>query len=503
MRAVLAPRARAAAGRPRRPRRASRGGCAGSVTTRRSSSRRWRARDVGAVAVDRGAARRPVIAQPRRVAGLEHPAAVGRDADRHHVVALAVDGREHAAGGDARDRVLAGAAAEDDGDAGLAAWARLHRADDPSRLRWPAWPTTRPTPRPAARHRRRTAGRPPHEPDQPLNTPLTMASTYVAGGDLEYGRYGNPTWAAFEDALGALEGGRCLAFSSGLAAVATVLDLVGQRREGGRAAARLQRQHHAAGRPRVARPAHAPRWSTSPTPRRVVAACDDAALVWLESPTNPALEVADIADRSPRPRHDAGAYVVVDNTFATPLLQRPLDARRRPRRPLGDQVPRRPQRRAARRGRDPRRRAVRRAQGPPRPARRHPRHVRGLAGAARPAHPATCGSSGPRPTPRSWSAGCASTRRSARSATPASAAIVAIVLARGRAGRRPADPHDPAVGARHLARRRRVDLRAAAPLEDRGRHHPRRRWCGCRVGIEDVEDLWADLRRRARRPGVG
>ena len=73
-----------------------------------------------------------------------------------------------------------------------------------------------------------TAGRPPHDPDQPLNQPLVMASTYVAGGDLEYGRYGNPTWTAFEDALGALEGGRCLAFSSGLAAVATVLDLVGQ-----------------------------------------------------------------------------------------------------------------------------------------------------------------------------------------------------------------------------------------------------------------------------------
>src|ERR1700761_9353977 len=51
-------------------------------------------------------------------------------------------------------------------------------------------------------------GRPPHEPDQPLNTPITMASTYVAGGDLEYGRYGNPTWTAFETALGELEGGR-------------------------------------------------------------------------------------------------------------------------------------------------------------------------------------------------------------------------------------------------------------------------------------------------------
>src|ERR671932_732929 len=70
------------------------------------------------------------------------------------------------------------------------------------------------------------AGRPPHEPDQPLNVPITMASTYVAGGELEYGRYRNPGWTAFEDALGALEGGRCLAFASGMAAITTVLDLV-------------------------------------------------------------------------------------------------------------------------------------------------------------------------------------------------------------------------------------------------------------------------------------
>ena len=42
-----------------------------------------------------------------------------------------------------------------------------------------------------------TSGRPAHVPDNPLNQPLTMASTYVAGGDVEYGRYGNPTWAAF------------------------------------------------------------------------------------------------------------------------------------------------------------------------------------------------------------------------------------------------------------------------------------------------------------------
>src|SRR4051794_41926739 len=76
------------------------------------------------------------------------------------------------------------------------------------------------------------AGRPPREIDQPLNVPITMASTYVAGGDREYGRYANPTWTAFEEALASLEGGEdggahCLAFSSGLAAVATVLAMDG------------------------------------------------------------------------------------------------------------------------------------------------------------------------------------------------------------------------------------------------------------------------------------
>ena len=168
-----------------------------------------------------------------------------------------------------------------------------------------------------------TAGRPDKVPDAPLNTPITMAATYVAGGEVEYGRYGNPTWTALEDALGALEGGRCLTFASGLAAVATVLDLVGK--EG-----------------KVVVPKHAYTGTIMQLADlesrgrltaemvditdtdAVVAACDGAALVWLESPTNPALEVADIPAIT-KAAHDAGAYVVVDNTFATPLLQRPLE----------------------------------------------------------------------------------------------------------------------------------------------------------------------------------
>ena len=138
-----------------------------------------------------------------------------------------------------------------------------------------------------------TSGRPPHEPDQPLNVPLTMASTYVAGGDVEYGRYGNPTWMAFEEALGALEGGRALTFSSGLAAVATLLDLVGPGTKG------VAPRHAYNGSIMQLADLEARGRLTAELvdvedTAAVVAACEGASLVWLESPTNPALEVADI-----------------------------------------------------------------------------------------------------------------------------------------------------------------------------------------------------------------
>ena len=168
-----------------------------------------------------------------------------------------------------------------------------------------------------------TAGRPAKVPDAPLSEPVTLASTYVATGALEYGRYANPTWAAFEEALGALEGGRCLAFSSGLAAAAAVLDLVGA---GGRVVAP---RHAYLGIPmqladREAR-GRGPSVLVDVTDTAaVVSACEDAALVWLESPTNPALEVVDLPAVITA-AHEAGARVVVDNTFATPMLQRPFE----------------------------------------------------------------------------------------------------------------------------------------------------------------------------------
>ena len=166
------------------------------------------------------------------------------------------------------------------------------------------------------------AGRPPHEPDQPLNAPITMASTYVAGGDVEYGRYGNPTWSAFETTLGALEGGHCLAYASGMAAVSSLLDLVAL---GDKVVA--PRHSYTGTLVTLADLELRGRLTTTlvdiTDTAAVVEACADAALVWFESPTNPALEVADVA-AIVGAAHDAGARVVIDNTFLTPLLQQPL-----------------------------------------------------------------------------------------------------------------------------------------------------------------------------------
>ena len=168
-----------------------------------------------------------------------------------------------------------------------------------------------------------TAGRPPAEPDQPLNEPLVMASTYVAGGDHEYGRYANSTWAALEEAIGVLEGGRATSFASGMAAVATVLDLVAPGET-------VVAARHCYQGTLVQLATLEQRGlikvelvDIDDTAQVVNALRDEVALLWVESPTNPALEVAEIAALC-EAAHAAGVRVVVDNTFATPLLQRPL-----------------------------------------------------------------------------------------------------------------------------------------------------------------------------------
>lgn len=163
--------------------------------------------------------------------------------------------------------------------------------------------------------------------DAPLNPPVVFSSTYVgvdpAGvGEVGYGRYGNATWSALEQAVGALEGGSALAYASGMAAAHAALQLVP-------AGGVLVLPAHcylgvsSAADERAARDGVQIRRVDVANTEEVIAAADGADLVWLESPTNPLMEVADLPAI-------CGALAgvtttIVDSTFATPLLQRPLD----------------------------------------------------------------------------------------------------------------------------------------------------------------------------------
>ncbi|GAA1561451.1 aminotransferase class I/II-fold pyridoxal phosphate-dependent enzyme [Kribbella lupini] len=166
------------------------------------------------------------------------------------------------------------------------------------------------------------AGRPERVPNAPLGESPVFSSTYIAGGDRGYGRFGNDAWDALEQTLGELEGGRGLTFASGMAAAAAVMDLVPV---GGLVVAPqhaysgvlgLLDQQAATGRLNLQRVDIA-------NTDEVSAAVESADLLWIESPTNPAMEVADLPALCAAGRA-AGALIVVDNTFATPLLQRPL-----------------------------------------------------------------------------------------------------------------------------------------------------------------------------------
>jgi cystathionine gamma-synthase len=166
------------------------------------------------------------------------------------------------------------------------------------------------------------AGRPARAPGAPLNAPIVPASTYHEGGDLGYGRDGNPGWEALEAALGELEHGHCVTFASGLAATTAVLDELPQ---GGRVIAQrapyygvseLLRERETRGQ--IHLDTHA-----ALTVEGLAGTIEGAALLWIESPTNPMLDVVDLAAVIPLAKR-AGALVLVDNTFATPIGQTPI-----------------------------------------------------------------------------------------------------------------------------------------------------------------------------------
>ncbi len=139
------------------------------------------------------------------------------------------------------------------------------------------------------------AGIPAPVDGQPLRPGPVFAAPYHLSGDpastpYGYGRDANPTWTWYERALEELEGGPVVVFASGMAAISAVLFT-------------------------VLRPGDAVDAQG--------ALLDGARLLWLETPSNPGLEVCDIR-RLADAAHAVGALVAVDNTTATPLGQRPL-----------------------------------------------------------------------------------------------------------------------------------------------------------------------------------
>jgi cystathionine gamma-lyase len=172
------------------------------------------------------------------------------------------------------------------------------------------------------------AGLPPADQGAPLLPGPVLAAPFHLRGETDaapygYGRDGNPTWTAVEAALGALEDAESVLFASGMAATSALIepalgsgDVLVVTRDGypgvrGIATDRLA--------PRGVEVRFVPTDTEA-----IVAACTGATLVWVETPSNPALDACDIAAVA-EAAHAAGARLAVDNTLATPLGQRPLD----------------------------------------------------------------------------------------------------------------------------------------------------------------------------------
>ncbi|RBP65488.1 cystathionine gamma-synthase [Brevibacterium sanguinis] len=185
------------------------------------------------------------------------------------------------------------------------------------------------------------AARPDRGEGAAVNPPVHLSSTFIGTGgvgdaDFAYGRYATPAWDPFEAALAELEHAAlpALVYASGLAAIASVLGLVA------RGGTILMPRHSYQGSLLVAAEIAERAGITVVTvdiddTDSVISALDalpaDAeeggasAMLWIESPTNPMLEVADVPALLDAARR-RGILTTVDNTFATPLLQRPLES---------------------------------------------------------------------------------------------------------------------------------------------------------------------------------
>ena len=171
------------------------------------------------------------------------------------------------------------------------------------------------------------AGLPAAAQGEPFLPGPTFAAPFHAAGDpahvpFSYGRHHNPTWSRYEAALGEIEGGQAVAFASGMAAVTAVLlptlrpgDVLVAPSDCYMSVRTIAEEHLADRGVEV-------RFVPTDT-EAVLRAIDGARLVWLESPSNPGLDVVDLALLIER-AHTAGALVAVDNTLATPFGQRAL-----------------------------------------------------------------------------------------------------------------------------------------------------------------------------------
>jgi cystathionine gamma-lyase len=172
------------------------------------------------------------------------------------------------------------------------------------------------------------AGRPPAEQGAPLMPGPVMAAPYHLRGDADaspygYGRDANPTWAALESAIGALDGGETVSFASGMAAVSAVVlsrlrpgDVLVATEDGYPGIRKLAADRLVPAGVHV-------RWVETAT-AALVRAARGAALVWVETPSNPRLHSCDVRAVA-EAAHAAGALLAVDNTVATPLGMQPLE----------------------------------------------------------------------------------------------------------------------------------------------------------------------------------
>jgi len=166
------------------------------------------------------------------------------------------------------------------------------------------------------------AGRPAKKPDGALNPPISLNSTLHEGGPIGYGRYGNESWSALEEAISTLEGGQTLIYGSGMAAISCVFSLLPHgaviiaSHHGYQGTTTMLKQMHESGRLTV-------RFADLADTEATLAQIPGSQMLYLESPINPGIEVVDLPKLIAAGKA-AGCGVAVDNTLASPMVQNPL-----------------------------------------------------------------------------------------------------------------------------------------------------------------------------------